>query len=189
MTEATDSLYRRLAALDSRRPGEWVRRKVQAYSAQQAAERALRENFEGRATPAAATASAPTPKATALAPAARTVPTQKKTAGKSFLLILIGATVAVVALVGFLVVPGLMTPRGFWDNLSISAGGRLDRLRIAYAYAYGSTDTDSGVDIIGTDTAGIGTPPVGTPGLSANSTSASRGGRSALIGLTAIGPS
>jgi Ankyrin repeats (many copies) len=107
-----DYLYRRLAALDSRRPGEWVRRKVQAYSAQQAAERALRESAEGRGKPVTTATAAPTPKATSAAPAARALPAEKKTAGKPFLLILICATVAVVALVGFLVVPGLMAPRG-----------------------------------------------------------------------------
>src|SRR3954465_12147392 len=37
-----DRLYRRLSAVDPGRPGEWVRRKVQAYAAQQAAERAVR---------------------------------------------------------------------------------------------------------------------------------------------------
>ena len=34
-----DNLYRRLSTADQGRPGEWVRRKVQAYAAQQAAER------------------------------------------------------------------------------------------------------------------------------------------------------
>src|ERR1700748_3748249 len=102
-----DNLYRRLAALDSRRPGEWVRRKVQAYSAQQAAERALRESAEGSGKPVAAAVQTPTPtqtptsRVTPAAPVARAVPAEKKMAGKSFLLILICATVAVVALVGF----------------------------------------------------------------------------------------
>ena len=54
-----DSLYRRLSALDSRRPGEWVRRKVQAYAAQQAAERALRESSKGREAPSPVVAPAP----------------------------------------------------------------------------------------------------------------------------------
>jgi hypothetical protein len=44
-----DQLYKSLAARDPRRPGEWARRKVQAYAAQQAAERALRESAEARA--------------------------------------------------------------------------------------------------------------------------------------------
>src|SRR5262249_12967527 len=42
-THEVEQLYRRLSALDPGRPGEWVRRRVQAYSAQQAAERAIRE--------------------------------------------------------------------------------------------------------------------------------------------------
>src|ERR1700744_1675938 len=40
---AVDELYRRLSARDAGRPGEGVRRKVQAYAAQQTAERALRD--------------------------------------------------------------------------------------------------------------------------------------------------
>src|ERR1700722_14633656 len=92
-----DQLYRRLAALDSRRPGEGVRRKVQAYSAQQAAERALRETAAGSGKPVATVAAAPTPtptsRVTPAAPVARAVPAEKKMAGKSFLLILICATV------------------------------------------------------------------------------------------------
>ena len=114
-----DNLYRRLSALDSRRPGEWVRRKVQAYAAQQAAERALRESSKGRevsssVAPAPAPKAAPAPRAApatpkAAAPAAR-VETQSAT--KSWLIPAIVGGVAVVAIVGFLVVPSLMPGHG-----------------------------------------------------------------------------
>src|SRR3954463_16079549 len=43
-----DQVYRRLSAQDAGRPGEWVRRKVQAYAAQQAAERAVRANAKSK---------------------------------------------------------------------------------------------------------------------------------------------
>ena len=43
-----DHLYRRLSALDPGHPGEWVRRKVQAYAAQQAAERAVRASAKSQ---------------------------------------------------------------------------------------------------------------------------------------------
>jgi hypothetical protein len=100
-----DQQYRRLAALDSRRPGEWVRRKVLAYAAQQAAERALRESAEGRGNsvpvvPAAAAARKVTPAVAAV----------KKPLIKPLVLIATFGTLAVVALVGFFVVPSLMAP-------------------------------------------------------------------------------
>jgi DNA-directed RNA polymerase specialized sigma24 family protein len=57
-----DHLYRRLSAADQGRPGEWVRRKVQAYSAQQAAERAVRDSAKG--APAKVAPAAPSPVAT-----------------------------------------------------------------------------------------------------------------------------
>src|SRR3984885_14028297 len=98
-TEPTevDTLSRPSSALDSRRPGEWVRRKVQAYAAQQAAERALRQSAEGRgntvpAVPAAAAARRVTPAVEAV----------KKPVIKPLALIVTVATLAVVALVGFL---------------------------------------------------------------------------------------
>ena len=57
-----DQLYRRLSAQDAGRPGEWVRRKVQAYAAQQAAERAVRSNAKGNeSVSVAATPAAPPP--------------------------------------------------------------------------------------------------------------------------------
>ena len=56
-----DDLYRRLSARDPGRPGEWVRRKVQAYAAQQAAERAVRKTVkaEGPSAPVATPTPAP----------------------------------------------------------------------------------------------------------------------------------
>jgi RNA polymerase sigma factor (sigma-70 family) len=94
-----DHLYRRLSTLDPSRPSEWVRRKVQAYAAQQAAERTVRESAKAKESSGAV---ASTPQATP-------VPTQAEpTAKKSWLLpVAIGA----VAVVGFLVVPHLMPPR------------------------------------------------------------------------------
>lgn len=97
-----DHLYRRLSALDPSRPSEWVHRKVQAYAAQQAAERAVRESAKAReGSPAVASA----PRATPLPIKAE--PSAKKT---WLLPVAIGA-VAVTAVVGFLVVPRLTTPR------------------------------------------------------------------------------
>src|SRR3954465_11212446 len=93
-----DRLYRRLSAVDPGRPGEWVRRKVQAYAAQQAAERAVRSNIKGpemvsvaaaAAAPRTAPVSAPTPKA--LAPPA----------GKSWVIPATIGAVIVVAAVGW----------------------------------------------------------------------------------------
>ena len=96
-----DHLYRRLSALDPSRPSEWVHRKVQAYAAQQAAERAVRESAKAReGSPAVASA----PRATPLPIKAE--PSAKKT---WLLPVAIGA-VAVTAVVGFLVVPRHMTP-------------------------------------------------------------------------------
>jgi RNA polymerase sigma factor (sigma-70 family) len=87
-----DSLYRRLSALDPGRPGEWVRRKVQAYAAQQAAERALRANATTKANSGSATSriiSAPI--------------AEKKAARKPWLLPAALGAIAAVALVGFLI--------------------------------------------------------------------------------------
>src|ERR1700722_20440946 len=83
-----DNLYRRLSSLDSRRPGEWVRRKVQAYSAQQAAERSLRESSKGSSSvaPAPALAPAPAPRATPSPRAAPPAKVETQSATKSWLL-------------------------------------------------------------------------------------------------------
>jgi RNA polymerase sigma factor (sigma-70 family) len=97
-----DHLYRRLTALDTGRPGEWVRRKVQAYAAQQAAERAVRASARAKDS---STFEAPTPIATAIPTAA------KQTANKPWLLPVTFGAIAAAALVGFLVVSRLMTPR------------------------------------------------------------------------------
>ena len=105
-----DQLYRRLSGVDPGKPGEWVRRKVQAYSAQQAAERSVRDSAktrEGAPAPAVA-APAATPRVTP-APAARVAPEPKQSGGKPWLLPVIGAVV-VVALVGVFVVPSLRAP-------------------------------------------------------------------------------
>src|SRR5205823_990667 len=61
-----DTLYRRWSATDPGRPGEWVRRKVQAYAAQQTAERALKANAKAKAS---STSEASTPRATAVSAA------------------------------------------------------------------------------------------------------------------------
>jgi RNA polymerase sigma factor (sigma-70 family) len=110
-----DTLYRRLSASDPARPGEYVRRKVQAYSAQQAAERAVRDSkAQATAAPAvAAPVAAPAPaapRAAAPAPraAAAAAPVQAKQ-GKSWMLPAIAAGAA-VALVGVFAVPKLMNP-------------------------------------------------------------------------------
>jgi DNA-directed RNA polymerase specialized sigma24 family protein len=95
-----DNLYRRLSALDPSRPSEWVHRKVQAYAAQQAAERAVRESAKARESSGAA---ASTPRATPVSTQA------EPTAKKPWLLPVAIGGVAVVALGGFLVVPRLMT--------------------------------------------------------------------------------
>jgi RNA polymerase sigma factor (sigma-70 family) len=97
-----DHLYRRLSALDPGRPGEWVRRKVQAYAAQQAAERAVRASARAKA---GSSSEAPTPRQTAIPTAAT------QTANKPWLLPVIFGAIAAAALVGFLVVPRLMAPR------------------------------------------------------------------------------
>jgi hypothetical protein len=96
-----DHLYRRLSALDSSRPGEWVRRKVQAYAAQQAAERAVRANARAKVSPSS---EAPTPRATVIPVA------EKPAANKRWLLPVTFGAIAAAALVGFLVLPGLMAP-------------------------------------------------------------------------------
>src|SRR4051812_1459591 len=109
-----DQIYRRLSAQDAGRPGEWVRRKVQAYAAQQAAERAVRANaksMEGAAAPAAASASrlAPTPR---VAPVAAMEEKLAPPAGKPWLIPAIIGGVAVAAVAGFFVVPALMDGGG-----------------------------------------------------------------------------
>jgi len=96
-----DQLYRRLSALDQGRPGEWVRRKVQAYATQHAAERAVRANAKAKEI---SSSEAPTPRAAAI-PAAT-----EEAAKKSWLLPVTIGAVAAAALVGFLVVPRLMGP-------------------------------------------------------------------------------
>jgi DNA-directed RNA polymerase specialized sigma24 family protein len=97
-----DHLYRRLSALDPGRPGEWVRRKVQAYATQQAAERAVRASAKARESSSSA---ASTPRSTPIPTAAQ------QTANKPWLLPVTFGAIAVAALVGFLVVPRLMTSR------------------------------------------------------------------------------
>jgi len=106
-----DQLYRRLSGVDPGKPGEWVRRKVQAYSAQQAAERSVRESAKAReAAPAAVAAAAPAPAPRVTpASAARVTAEPKQSASKPWLLPVIGAVV-VVALVGIFVVPSLRAP-------------------------------------------------------------------------------
>jgi RNA polymerase sigma factor (sigma-70 family) len=107
-----DQMYRRWSGVDTGRPGEWVRRKVQAYSAQQAAERSVRENSKKEpATPVAAVAPAPAPRV-APAPAPRApAPEPKQSASKPWLLPVIGAAVVVV-LAAIFVVPSLTAPAG-----------------------------------------------------------------------------
>ena len=104
-----DQLYRRLSGVDPGKPGEWVRRKVQAYSAQQAAERSVRESAKAREAAPAPVAAAPAAPRVTPAPAARVAPEPKQSAGKPWLLPVIGAVV-VVALVGVFVVPNLKAP-------------------------------------------------------------------------------
>ncbi|MFL6603714.1 MAG: ankyrin repeat domain-containing protein [Steroidobacteraceae bacterium] len=98
MTEV-DHLYRRLSALDPARPGEWVRRRVQAYAAQQAAERAVRANAKAKEI---RRSEAPTLIATAIPAAAG------HAANKPWLLPVTFGAIAAAALVGFLVLPHLM---------------------------------------------------------------------------------
>jgi RNA polymerase sigma factor (sigma-70 family) len=96
-----DQLYRRLSALDPSRPGEWVRRKVQAYATQQAAERAVRANAKAKES---SSSEAPTPRATAIPDA------EKPAANKPWLLPVTFGAIAAAALVGFLVLPRAMAP-------------------------------------------------------------------------------
>ena len=98
-----DNLYRRLSALDPGRPGEWVRRKVQAYAAQQAAERAVRAS--AKAKESSSSSEAPTPGAIA------TPTVAKQAASKPWLLPVTLGAIAAAALAGFLVVPRLMASR------------------------------------------------------------------------------
>jgi DNA-directed RNA polymerase specialized sigma24 family protein len=107
-----DQTYRRLAGMDPARPGEWVRRKVQAYSAQQAAERSVRESSK-TVSPSPAAVAAPAPRvAPAAAPAPRVVVAEpKQTASKPWLLPVIGAGIVVV-LAAVFVVPSLRAPGG-----------------------------------------------------------------------------
>jgi RNA polymerase sigma-70 factor (ECF subfamily) len=94
-----DSLYRRLSALDPGHPGEWVRRKVQAYAAQQAAERALRANATAKSATAKANSSSDTATSRLIsAPIA-----EEKAASKPWLLPVAIGAVAAVGLVGFLI--------------------------------------------------------------------------------------
>jgi DNA-directed RNA polymerase specialized sigma24 family protein len=107
-----DQSYRRLSGMDPGRPGEWVRRKVQAYSAQQAAERSVRESSKTVSAAPAAVA-APSPRVApppAAAPRAA-APEPKQSAGKPWLLPVIGAAVVVILAVVF-VVPSLRAPVG-----------------------------------------------------------------------------
>jgi len=97
-----DNLYRRLSALDPGRPGEWVRRKVQAYAAQQAAERAVRASAKAKES---SSSEAPTPGAVA------TPTVAKQAAHKPWLLPVTLGAIAAAALAGFLVVPRLMASR------------------------------------------------------------------------------
>jgi RNA polymerase sigma factor (sigma-70 family) len=96
-----DQLYRRLSALDPSRPGEWVRRKVQAYATQQAAERAVRANAKAKES---SSSEAPTPRATAIPDV------EKPAANKPWLLPVTFGVIAAAALVGFLVLPRVMAP-------------------------------------------------------------------------------
>jgi RNA polymerase sigma-70 factor (ECF subfamily) len=110
-----DQMYRRLSGSDAGRPGEWVRRKVQAYSAQQAAERSVRETAKARegAAPVATVAPAPAAAAPRVVPAptprATPAPAPKQSASKPWLLPVIGAGIVVV-LVAIFVVPSLRAP-------------------------------------------------------------------------------
>ena len=107
-----DQNYRRLSGMDPGRPGEWVRRKVQAYSAQQAAERSVRESSKTVSASPAAVA-APSPRiapAPAVAPRAAAAE-PKQSASKPWLLPVIGAGVVVI-LAAVFVVPSLRAPGG-----------------------------------------------------------------------------
>jgi DNA-directed RNA polymerase specialized sigma24 family protein len=108
-----DQNYRRLSGMDPGRPGEWVRRKVQAYSAQQAAERSVRESSKAvSASPAAVTAPAPRlTSAPAATPRAAAAAAPKQSASKPWLLPVIGAGIVVV-LAAVFVVPSLRAPGG-----------------------------------------------------------------------------
>src|ERR1700761_2247155 len=97
-----DQQYRSLAALDSRRPGEWVRRKVQAYAAQQAAERALRKTVkaEGPSAPVAT----PTP-APRVAPAAAGSGEARDPPKKPWLLPAALGAVGAAVIIGIILIP------------------------------------------------------------------------------------
>jgi hypothetical protein len=96
-----DELYRRLSARAPGRPGEWVRRKVQAYAAQQSAERAVREGANVGDKPSPVTpAPKVAPKATAMAP-----PAAKKPLGVPVILAGLGLLVLAI----FIVLPRFMT--------------------------------------------------------------------------------
>ncbi len=104
-----DQNYRRLSGMDPGRPGEWVRRKVQAYSAQQAAERSVRESSKTvSASPAAVAAPSPRVAPAAAAPRAAAVE-PKQPASKPWLLPVVGAGIVVV-LAAVFVVPSLRAP-------------------------------------------------------------------------------
>src|SRR5580700_3261551 len=91
-----DQLYKRLAASDTLRPGEWARRKVQAYAAQQAAERSLRESAEARGNSVAGASSVARGSAAAPVPRAASVDTAvKKPLVKPLVLVVAFVAVAV----------------------------------------------------------------------------------------------
>ena len=101
-----DELYRRWSASDPGRPGEWVRRKVQAYAAQQTAERAVRKtaHAEGPGSPVAAATHA-----TKVAPAV--APVEKPQTGKKpWILPVAFGAVAAAVIVGIFVIPQHTAP-------------------------------------------------------------------------------
>src|SRR3569833_2591312 len=105
-----DQIYRRLSGQDPGRPGEWVRRRVQAYAAQQAAERAVRSSAKTK-DGSSTTGTMPALRA-APAAAAAAVTAVEQPAGKPWLIPVIAGSVVVVAAVGFFVVPKLMGGSG-----------------------------------------------------------------------------
>src|SRR4051812_38440067 len=112
-----DQIYRRLSGQDPGRPGEWVRRRVQAYAAQQAAERAVRSSAktpDGLST----TGTMPAVRAAPAASAAVAVADIEQPARKPWLIPAIVGGVVVVAAVGFFVVPKLMSASGESGNAS-----------------------------------------------------------------------
>jgi hypothetical protein len=100
-----DQLYRRLSAQDAGRPGEWVRRKVQAYAAQQAAERAVRSNAKGNESVSVAATPAPPPPGPAPVSAEEDL---SAPADKPWVIPAVIGVVAAVAVVGWFVVPAML---------------------------------------------------------------------------------